>query len=470
MVYDASPEHRRVRLIANRLLAKRWESPDDLWKMQTDVLELQRDIQSKIAGEKKKRGREFNRDRLEELRDARWHARHFGDALAWVLLGADRQFITSLSENARVPISEDGHGSIGMMAMAAHLSSIGWGFPLLHDITDYLRIGDITFVRPDRDPPYVTTEIKTRMVEEAESDASGSLEREYKSTVYTMVGIDPDTGEPDADRPGPPPAATAPPTNRKQRQAVRMRDAVIKGRAGQGMISDISAPVLNMHLEFESKDHWKTLARLIREAHRTGSAAEIVDDAFAYVVLFEQGGVKVETVASSNFLATLTQPGFVKSKNPAEAGIGMQFVPKPQDRAPRSIVLPYFLYPIPRRAVFELLNGELIIIVFVNDGLICDALRERGFVVEARPWGTSGRNEIVIIDRFGSAEGVPMLGEIHAMWHLVRDAIFEFRSLDHVLDTVEHMVEGMREHAVDGAPQHIREEIAAAVAAAVEDI
>jgi hypothetical protein len=450
-LYDASAEHRRVRLIANRLLAKRWESAEDLWKMQTDLLELQRDIQGKIA-EEKRRGRKFNRDRLAELRDARWHSRHFGDALAWVLLGADRQFITSLSENTRVPISEDSHGALGMMVVAQHLASNGWGFPLLHDITDYLRIGDITFVRPGRTPGHVTTEIKTRLRGEGERQDDGTVVRDYEVKVHTMVGIDPATGDLDAERPGPPPAPTVQPTNRKQRQAVRMRDAVIKARAGNGLISDISTPVLNMLLEFDSTDRWATLRRLIREAHRTGEAAEVVDRAFTYVVLYKQGGVSADSVVNSKFVDTVKRPEFLGNKNPAESGIAFHFVPRAEDRPPLAVVPPYFLYPITRRAVFELLNAELVILVLVNDGMVCDALRERGFEVEARPWGTSGRNEIVIIDRFETAEGVPMRGEVHAMWHLVRDAILEFRSLDHILDTVEHMVEGMREHAVDGAP------------------
>lgn len=462
-MYDASAEHRRVRLIANRLVSKRWDSADDLWKMQTDLLELQRDIQSKIALEKRKRASEVDRNRLDELRDSRWHARHFGDALAWSLLGADRQLISSLSENSRVPISEDGHGSTGVMAMAQHLSSIGWGFPLLHDITDYLRIGDVTFVRLDRTPEHVTTEIKTRLVEEGESGEDGAVERRYETKVYTMVGIDPTTGEPDADRPGPPPASTVRPTNRKQRQAVRMRDAVIKGRAGHGIISEISNPVLNMHLEIESKDHWATLRRLIREAHRAGAASEVVDGAFTYLVLYQEGGLTADSVGNSTLIETMKESEFLKNKDPVESAIGMQLVPRTEERTPPHIALPYFLFPISRRAVFEVLNAELAIVVLVNDGLICDALRERGFEVEARPWA-AGRNEIVIIDRFETAEGVPMVAEIHAMWHLVRDAIFEFRSLDHIVDTVKHMVEGLRPHAVEMAPEEIRDETRAAEA------
>lgn len=44
------------------------------------------------------------------------------------------------------------------------LSERGWGFPILHDITQILRIGDIAFVQPHGEPR--TVEIKTRLAEE----------------------------------------------------------------------------------------------------------------------------------------------------------------------------------------------------------------------------------------------------------------------------------------------------------------
>jgi hypothetical protein len=71
--------------------------------------------------------------------------RTIGDALAWMVTGGDRRAITALSQN-------DGPGRIfgkGQRGLAAELRAVNafWGqghFALLHDVTNCLRIDDIT--------------------------------------------------------------------------------------------------------------------------------------------------------------------------------------------------------------------------------------------------------------------------------------------------------------------------------------
>jgi hypothetical protein len=86
------------------------------------------------------------------LRQTLWHARRFGDALAWVLLHGDRSIILPLAENQRVPVPPDDERWQGVLALAFSMAKAGYGFPLLHDMTDILRIGDIPFVRPGKPP------------------------------------------------------------------------------------------------------------------------------------------------------------------------------------------------------------------------------------------------------------------------------------------------------------------------------
>jgi hypothetical protein len=78
------------------------------------------------------------------------------------------------SPRTPAPISEQGHGAEGTLAIATGLSQRGWGFPLIHDITDVLRIGDITFIRPRQTPEFVTVEVKTRLLNEFPPDETGS--------------------------------------------------------------------------------------------------------------------------------------------------------------------------------------------------------------------------------------------------------------------------------------------------------
>ncbi|WP_343907287.1 hypothetical protein [Nocardioides aquiterrae] len=447
---DAGKHHRQIRLIANRLLSKRFESANDLWKLQVDLLKIQRDIQGAISEAKAESARNIDRKRLEELRDARWHARHFGDALAWLVLGQDRQLISSLSENSRVPISEDGDGSVGMLAMAEALSRQGWGFPILHDITDTLRIGDITFARPRQTPSHVTAEIKTQVIDTVPADPTGRKKKTYQSQVLTMVGIDPQTGEAIAELQVPPPPPPSPPRSRLERQAVRMREAVIKGSAGHGIITDTQEPILNMHVETAATDHWPVVRRLIREAHRTNFASQCVDKAFLYIVVYEEGGWSKETFADSRFLQDVKETEFLQNQNKDETSVVVHTIPRAKGTE-AEIALPYFLFPISRRAVFEILNHELALVVLVNQGHICDALRASGMEIEVRPQ-VDGPGEIVIIDRFESPTGVPLVGEVHTMWHTIRDAVREFRSVPYLLDIVAGMVEGMREHASQIVP------------------
>jgi hypothetical protein len=69
-------------------------------------------------------------------------------------------------------IGED-QGSRGVIGLAAGLAGEDWGFPLLHDITDCLRIGDVTFIKPDGDNR--TLELKTQVTSTEEADGTEGM-------------------------------------------------------------------------------------------------------------------------------------------------------------------------------------------------------------------------------------------------------------------------------------------------------
>ena len=176
-----SDEYRaRLERLVRMLIGRRFRTAKDLWRLQTRLLALQRDVQRSVAELKRSR---CSPDELEDLRSVRWHARRLGDALAWVLLGLDRQYIYPLARNNPVPIPMDVHGSRGVQAIAEALAGAEWGFPLLHDITDCLRIGDLTFVRPTAE--HTTIEVKTRLVGKRR-ETKGRAKLEYQITVVSL--------------------------------------------------------------------------------------------------------------------------------------------------------------------------------------------------------------------------------------------------------------------------------------------
>ncbi len=100
------------------------------------------------------------RDRVAVLVHAFRLSRCLGDALAWYLLGFNERAIVTLSLNDRSRSLPDEPAVLGMLSLAQGLASDGLGVPVLHDITNCLRIGDISLYRPGRE--IVTVEVKTR--------------------------------------------------------------------------------------------------------------------------------------------------------------------------------------------------------------------------------------------------------------------------------------------------------------------
>ena len=91
----------------------------------------------------------------------------FGDALAWVLLRQDENVLHSLSDNVPHGTVPRGVGLDGMLYAAQLLSNEGAGFPIIHDMTSALRIGDLTFVHPEHGT--LTVEVKTHIIGHDES-------------------------------------------------------------------------------------------------------------------------------------------------------------------------------------------------------------------------------------------------------------------------------------------------------------
>lgn len=172
---------KKIEELALKFAGFEFDDASDLWQFKLDLLELQREIQKSISEEKKQAKKlKIKSEPLQELQMARWLARRLGDSLAWTLLGLDRGSIYPFANNDPVPIAQKSHGSEGMLAVSAHLATEGWGFPLLHDVTDVMCIGDVTFIKPKNQ--HRTIEVKTRHLGTT-TEQDGKKSAQYDVTI-----------------------------------------------------------------------------------------------------------------------------------------------------------------------------------------------------------------------------------------------------------------------------------------------
>lgn len=172
--------------LADRLLLCKFKIPGELWQLHLDTIELQTSFQGRITSEKADRSRiaeqiralrsKSGEARIEKVRSLQhelensnrriaiykhaYHVcRHFGDSFAWVLLGLDRQKVLSLSHNRRNPPPPTGVSLKGIIGAAQEIASQYGLMPVLHDMTDVLCVGDVSFLHPE--VGIVTGEVKS---------------------------------------------------------------------------------------------------------------------------------------------------------------------------------------------------------------------------------------------------------------------------------------------------------------------
>src|SRR5262249_22805968 len=92
----------------------------------------------------------------------------FGDALAWILIGGDRRYIHPLVEGQRTGAVATGINLKALIAIAEAMWDSNVGVPIIHDMTNILRVGDITFVSLDNKP--ITVEVKTQIIESSQDN------------------------------------------------------------------------------------------------------------------------------------------------------------------------------------------------------------------------------------------------------------------------------------------------------------
>lgn len=380
----------RLDRLAQKLLAAKFKDAKDIWTLQIDLLTLQKDIQKAIIAAKKR----FARDRsaygdVKHLQRIRWHARRFGDAIAWTLLRRDKKIIHPLSENEPVPIDvSDDHGSRGLIAIASLLPSQGWGFPILHDITDCLRVGDITFIQEDR--RVQTVEIKTK--HSSTTPLGDDMARfEYRVTVMSAAELPPSVVTHLAENTsrtegGPSTTSTQSgktPRARVGRQLKRMRTAMLHQDAEFNVLTqlDEDPPLLTVAIEHDHPSHTDSFCRTVRRARRTGYASETVGDAIMYAAFYNENGISEDIAKDSRLTNDLISSAIARKDDGVLNRVVISTIPAEGSLGPLRI-MPYYLYPLPKASIRDILHGRMLIIAFTNVGRIAKLIEDAGFLVQ----------------------------------------------------------------------------------------
>ena len=400
------------------ILAGKPPSVQDLWQFEIDLAKFQLEQQWTINAERefreqvnarlkkvcraKEAGWEVQRQQLQnELQQNKVRvsiyshaydiARKLGDTLAWIFL--DRMHIMARKRDSSMPSADthrvpEGHGFQGMLAIAEVLYNAGAGFPILHDITSCLRVGDITFYAPNCDP--LTIEVKTRLkghqgdrmilgvefycvstpAEDARWDTvTARIPQEV--VVSHDITVDNHTlQQPPAMEEG------------LQRQLDRMARVTAWQAAQDGKPFQFGERAIGIvrHLTSEQNMHYyDILQELIRDAKSQGFAWRTVDDAFVYTALYNETPLwllenaqfipehRMEDYQRANISIAFPEP----EANKNFAGVYDVF-----DNPP--FVWTFFLYPLPADTIIDMMWRRLHIIVTVNLGKLVAALQSIG--------------------------------------------------------------------------------------------
>jgi hypothetical protein len=323
------------------------------------------------------------------LRECRWHARRLGDAFAWVILGGDEHILAALSQNKPVAVPGDSHGSRGMLLVANHLAEEGWGFPLIHDITDCLRVGDATFIRvlEDSDRSYKTIEVKTKARLKRTLEDEGLTEYEYQIEVLSTGALSDEQNTRTVAVSGESENLVLHPNRsvrgRIDRQVKRMSTAQLHLTALPNTPIKEDGGVLALWTAVNGSfaTHWKPLQRVVRKARRNGYGSECVDNTFLYAAFYSADGLSPDSMSHDLLRHDLLNPALLVEDGDQVNALSIAAIPPPQ-RVGAYLCLPFYLYPIPRSSVCDIIHGRLIIFVAFNEGRLAECLEQAGFNVE----------------------------------------------------------------------------------------
>lgn len=410
---------------------------------QENIAVLQREVQQAISETKAKARKD--KTQLAHLRDLqviRWHSRRLGDGLAWMVLLFDRKTIHALTTNSRVPISaEEDDGSRGVSLTAMKLLQSGFGLPIIHDITDCLRIGDITFLSfgdSAADKNFRTIEIKTSRLD-VTVDGEGN---ESVSLRVTAIGTEPlpliesqtvlDMGTFRAEELKTPIHMPRREDRRLEKQFNRMVTAVARRTVEDHKLTKIDgSPHLSLVSDVEDHHHWTELRRAIRSARKNGYAFFQIDNFIGYGLWFNAKGVAKEDIAEPRFVEDI-QSHILSDELGDRNSLTLGAVPIQEDHAYAPLLMPFTIYEIPHRAISDILHGRLVIMAVMNTGHVEHALADAGFKIELEPGAPDNRSfKLRTTLQWPTGEWSQL--EIPVPWLAISAAMHEFLGIESII-------------------------------------
>ena len=130
--------------------------------------------------------------------------------------------------------------------------------------------------------------------------------------------------------------------------------------------------------------------------------------------------------------------------NPERNALVINAIP-PDEGIAAQPYLPYYLYPIPKRAIFELLNGTLTVVVLVNPGRIIEALEQDGFEVAVPRRNDLPSCSFAVTVEIADDAGRRYRAELGNLGFHVTEAVYELKGIRHVVEAARCMRDASRE-------------------------
>lgn len=486
----------KIEDIATRLLETKYDSAQGLWNIQLDLVKyqiqlredirkedaLKQEIKANISEIAKKQEEDWkldlqklqnefgeSKDRVKALNDAIILAKHLGNAFAWLLFKGNEQKIIPLVANDPNPSIPSGFSLQAMLTVATQFSNGGAGFPIIHDITNCLRIGDITFCNiVDKNDEPLTVEIKARK-ETIEGDTATipieiyaiAKQPKFVNTIKKINQLagksleiqinETNLGNNDLSSL---PKVFDNKNSQLNKQVDRMSHARRFQAAQEGKLiesrKENGTPLLPLALKLEKKHfHWNVIGELIIESKEKGYAARSIDDAFLYSVTYTNEPLIFQFAKEGKLPNSDEMNTALKEKLPQYADgkkncICFRSSLDYYSGEVPPYIRPFFWYEIPVNARIDILWGRLTIIVIINISKIVEALELSG--IKARiPNNEAELNNQFIPIRYKTTLSDNSEIEIQGgnLNEFANKIGFEFMSLDGFLSCVNQSISSL---------------------------
>ena len=418
---------RTIEELARRLFEHKYDSAQGLWTIQTDLVRYQIEVRGDVRKELSRKSEtqatiaevaaQRRGDWKKELQRLQGEISHsemrvtilehalnlsmqFGDALAWIFLKGDVRRIASLAINKPNPPIPEGLSLQAMLGVAESLANRGAGFPLIHDVTRCLRVGDLTFCNildDDDEPLTVEVKSKTASIEGNIATLDVAIYAPAVQPKFTKI-FEKLSGAPvQVEETARPPAAEETPRGavlgsgpRLERQVERMaRSRRLQAashletidQAGNNILAAMTLQMKGVYF------YWDIIAELATEAKSRGYATRAVDDAFFYTATYSEDKSVYPWSESADLPFAAQVSERVKEAFPLYGDASRDHIcfRSSWDYLSGEVppyIRPVLLYNLPIDQRIDIMWRRLSIVVYMNIGKMVEALKLAG--IEAR--------------------------------------------------------------------------------------